>query len=162
LSIPSVVEAMRAHAPAVLIRLCCFRVSCINLAFTILCPLSIFLFFSGTNEAVKFKKKMVEYLMRAVVEVRAWWLIHEHRFAGCVIVNLFGATHDRVTSPVQGFSGRSTGAAALDMRTEKGPNGVTIFMGTMHVGTHLAHPDPRWTNRGRARVGDMKCGSNSS
>jgi len=36
---------MRAHAPAVLIRLCCFRVSCINLAFTILCPLSIFLFF---------------------------------------------------------------------------------------------------------------------
>jgi hypothetical protein len=63
LSIPSVVEAMRAHAPAVLIRLCCFRVSCINLAFTILCPLSISLFFSGTNEAVKFKKKMVEYLM---------------------------------------------------------------------------------------------------
>ena len=80
--------------------------------------------------------------------MRAAWLVETYGFKGVVALNLFGATHDVVASPDSGFSGRSAGAAALDMRTEQLENGSPYYLGAMHSGTHIAHPDGTVDRRG--------------
>ena len=90
---------------------------------------------------MRFSKPEVEALLRRLIEVRVAWLVEKYGFKGCVAINLFGATQDVVASPDSGFSGRIAGAAALDMRTEQRENGSTYYLGAMHAGTHITHPD---------------------
>ena len=80
--------------------------------------------------------------------MRAAWLVETYGFKGVVALYLFGATHDPVASPDSGFSGRGAGAAALDMRTEALENGSPYYLGAMHSGTHIAHPDGTVDKRG--------------
>jgi hypothetical protein len=97
---------------------------------------------------VRFSTPKVEAFLRRVIEVRAAWLVEKYGFKGCVVINLFVATHDIVASPDSGFSGRIAGAAALDMRTEQRESGSTYYLGAMHAGTHITHPDVTVDRRG--------------